>query len=83
MTHPVELHYIGGPNDGVKQATEMSRYMLFARRMLVPELEDLSSTAPPRSMRCDVRVHTYWLMPIGTKLDGRQVWAAVHEHIRP
>lgn len=83
MSHPIELHYIGGPNDGTRQTVEMSRHMLYVRRILVPELEDLSEDVPPRSMACEVRVHPYWLMPLGTKMSGRQVWAAVSDSIRP
>jgi hypothetical protein len=83
MSHPIELHYIGGPNDGVRQTIEMSRHMQQARHLLVPELIDMTDATPPRSMECDVRVHPYWLMPLGTKLSGREVWAAVSDSIRP
>lgn len=78
----VELHFIGGPNDGLVHMTELGRNILWFRRLSVPEMVVMEPVPSPE-MEVSLRMHTYWLMPLGTKRGDLQVWAAVHETIRP
>lgn len=79
----VELHFIGGPNDGMVLMAELGHNILWHRRLVVPEMVVMDPHPPIDSGMIQVRTHTYWLMPLGTKHSDLQVWAAVHETIRP